>query len=355
VTPLPSSWPLRVAEMYSLEYFTGMMRMPGHGLEGQERLRSAVVLVVGLGGLGCPASTALAYSGTGTLRLVDPDTIEKSNLNRQFLYGFEDVGTSKVEVGARRLRQSVPGVRIEPSCRAFADADVQGCSLVLDCTDSMDAKKAISHACQGAGVALVTGAIYRNCGQISTFAFDQPATPGLHEVFDLDAQQSLQQSCSTVGVYGAHCMAVGALMGSEALRYLLKGTNASAGHLLVLDTETLRIDSVAVHRRHTASAPSRAQPETLEGSPSVISLQSALETGYTVIDVRTALEYQRRPSGFRNVPMRDIILDEGSIPLTERLAFICESGARARVVCEHLILKTGLKELRFIVSRRSDE
>src|ERR1041385_1878867 len=129
------------------------------GAEAHRRIRAAKVLVVGLGGLGCPAASYLAGAGVGRLGLCDPDLVEESNLHRQPLYTMQDVGQPKVVGARRRLAEVNPDVTlasIRRQVKAGNAADVvAGWDIVLDCTDSMEARYAISDACAAAGIPLV--------------------------------------------------------------------------------------------------------------------------------------------------------------------------------------------------------
>ncbi len=123
-----------------------------------EKIARGRVLVIGVGGLGAPAATALATAGVGTLGLVDPDAVEVSNLHRQPLYTDADVGRPKVEVAAERLRGLAPALRVATWCARFGPSDVhllRGFDVVLDGTDTIAAKFAVSDAAVTAGVPLV--------------------------------------------------------------------------------------------------------------------------------------------------------------------------------------------------------
>ena len=203
------------------------------GGPGQQRLRAARVLVVGAGGLGASAALYLAAAGVGRLRLVDPDTVGLSNLQRQVLYDTADVGAPKVERAADRLAALNPHTTVEPVAAAFdaasAAALVADCDLVLDGTDDFPTRFAVNAAAVGVGVPLVSGALGRWTGQVGVFAgrpcyrcLVPEAPPGA-------------DTCAAVGVVGALAGVVGSLMALEAVKLLTGAGEPLAGRLLLYD------------------------------------------------------------------------------------------------------------------------
>ncbi|MCC7266343.1 MAG: molybdopterin-synthase adenylyltransferase MoeB [Caulobacteraceae bacterium] len=214
------------------------------GGPGQQKLKAARVLIVGAGGLGSPAALYLAAAGVGTLRIVDPDAVDRSNLQRQVLFDEADIGRPKVEAAAAHLAALNPHVAVEPAHAAFA-ADtganlVAGCDLVLDGTDDFDTRFAVNAACAAAGVPLVSGAIGRWTGQVGVFA-GRPCYRCLVPEVPPDAE-----TCAVVGVVGALAGVIGSLMAVEAVKLLTGAGEALAGRLLIYDalageTRTVRL------------------------------------------------------------------------------------------------------------------
>ena len=203
------------------------------GGPGQQRLRRARVLVVGAGGLGAPAALYLAAAGVGAIRLVDPDAVALSNLQRQVLYDTADVGAPKVERAAARLAALNPHVTVEAVAAAF-DAEsgpglLDGCDLVLDGTDSFPARFAVNAAAVAAGLPLVSGALGRWTGQVGVFA-GRPCYRCLVAETPPDAE-----TCAAVGVVGALAGVVGAMMALEAVKLLTGAGEPLAGRLLIYD------------------------------------------------------------------------------------------------------------------------
>jgi len=214
------------------------------GGAGQQALKRAVIVIIGAGGLGAPASLYLAAAGVGRLRIVDPDVIEVSNLQRQVLFETADVGQAKVEAAARRLSALNPHVAIEPHCDRLdaknAGALIAGADLVLDGTDDFATRLAVNAACMAAGVPLVSGAIGRWTGQVAVFA-GKPCYRCLVPEIPPEAE-----TCSVVGVVGALAGVIGAIMAVEAVKLVTGAGEPLAGRLLLYDalaaeTRTLTI------------------------------------------------------------------------------------------------------------------
>lgn len=214
------------------------------GGAGQQALKRASVIIVGAGGLGAPASLYLTAAGVGRLRLVDPDVVEVSNLQRQVLFETADIGQAKVEASARRLGALNPHVALEPT-RVRLDADNAaamfiGADLVLDGTDDFATRFAVNAACVATGVPLVSGAIGRWTGQVGVFA-GRPCYRCLVPEIPPEAE-----TCSVVGVVGALAGVIGAMMAVEAVKLLAGAGDPLTGRLLLYDalaaeTRTLTI------------------------------------------------------------------------------------------------------------------
>ncbi len=214
------------------------------GGPGQQALKAASVLVVGAGGLGAPASLYLAAAGVGRIVLVDPDVVDRSNLQRQVLYAEADIGAAKVDRAAARLSALNPHVTIDP-VRARLDesnagALMRGVDLVLDGTDDFRVRFCVNAACLAEGKILVSGAIGRWTGQVGVFAA-RPCYRCLVPEIPPDAE-----TCSAVGVVGALAGVIGSMMALEAVKVITGAGEPLAGRLLIYDglageTRTVRI------------------------------------------------------------------------------------------------------------------
>jgi molybdopterin-synthase adenylyltransferase len=204
------------------------------------------VVVIGMGGLGCPAAVALAEGGVRRLTLVDGDVVEISNLHRQPLYGAEDVGRYKVAVAAERLRRAYPGLEIETWQHAVTAGEAGGLlarhALGIDGTDSVAAKFFLSDAVAQAGVPLVSGGVVQWEGRAMRI---DPGGACLRCLYGEQPAEEDVPTCARAGVLGSLAGAVGALQAALALGPALE-RGASALH--VLDGRTLRFRTLTVRR-----------------------------------------------------------------------------------------------------------
>ncbi|HEX2065193.1 MAG TPA: HesA/MoeB/ThiF family protein, partial [Candidatus Thermoplasmatota archaeon] len=229
-------------------------QLPLLGAEGQRRLRGAKVLVVGLGGLGCPAALSLAGAGVGTLSLMDFDMVEASNLHRQTLYTAADVGRLKVQAARERLLALDPALDVRARPQRFTRGDtVDGHDVALSCTDDAQAQHALSDACQRAGVPLVHAAVSSWEGELAVF---QPGGPCLR---CLRPAPVAAPTCAVEGVLGPVPGVLGTMQALEAIK-LLAGLPPLAG-LLLWDGRTGATESVALKRREGCPAHVSTPPE----------------------------------------------------------------------------------------------
>jgi len=205
--------------MADLSRYARQIVLPEIGVAGQTALRDSRVLLVGLGGLGCPAARYLAGAGIGTLMLADRDRVERSNLPRQTLYAEADVGRLKVDAAIAHLAQVDASVQFTGLHTAEATlAAVREADVVLDCTDNFEARFALNRACVMARKPLVSGAAIRWEGQIA--AFDLRRGGPCYACLYPDTGESAE-ACEDAGIVGPVVGVVGAMQALLALQLLL--------------------------------------------------------------------------------------------------------------------------------------
>jgi molybdopterin-synthase adenylyltransferase len=214
------------------------------GGPGQQRLKAARVLIVGMGGVGGPAALYLAAAGVGTLGLVDDDAVSLSNLQRQIQFDTADVARSKVEVTARRLMALNPHVQVQAFAERLTDAAagarIVGWDLVIDGTDDFETRMAVNAACVRAGVPLVSGALGAWSGQVAVFE-GRPCYRCLVPEIPPDAE-----TCARVGVVGALAGLIGSLVALEAIKRLTGAGAPLTGRLWIHDALTGQSRTVRV-------------------------------------------------------------------------------------------------------------
>ncbi|GAA4353460.1 molybdopterin-synthase adenylyltransferase MoeB [Hymenobacter saemangeumensis] len=337
------------------------LQLPEVGVAGQEKLRAARVLVVGAGGLGCPILQYLAAAGVGTLGIVDADTVALSNLQRQILYGPDDVGQPKAACAAHALARLNPLV----SCEVHAvradlhtvRALVPAYDLVIDGSDNFPTRYLLNDACALFDKPLVSGAIYRFEGQVSVFNYQGgptyrclfPTPPGPDEAPD----------CNATGVLGVLPGLIGCVQATEALKVLLGIGEVLSGRLWVLDTLSFQSRTLKFRRREeqaaiTLDTANKADyAELCHAAPARLSPGSLREMlagphAPLLLDVREPAEYAagHLPGALllplSELPNRATELPEGP------LVVYCQRGgrsARAAALLREELGRAGVQEL----------
>jgi molybdopterin-synthase adenylyltransferase len=221
------------------------------GIEGQQKLLDAHALVIGAGGLGSPAAYYLASAGVGRITLVDNDTVDLTNLQRQILHTTERVGQPKAQSGRHTLMQINPEIDVvaltERAEGERLGALVQQATVVLDCSDNFATRHAVNRACVTHKVPLVSGAAIRFDGQISVFDPRRADAPCYACLFPPD-QQFDEVMCSTMGVFAPLVGIIGTMQAAEALKLVAGIGESLAGRLLLLDARSMEWISIRMAR-----------------------------------------------------------------------------------------------------------
>lgn len=236
--------PMVVPESMDFERrYARQMMLPSVGRAGQERLAKARILLVGAGGLGSPCAFYLAAAGVGFLRIIDDDTIDLSNLQRQILHKNADIGELKAISAKETLLSLNPTISVDSVIDKIHPDNIRNyikdVDLVIDGTDNFGSRYAISDACAAQGTPWVYGAVYRFEGQVSLFHAKPGQGPCYRCLFP-DAAGAGAPNCSEAGVLGVTPGVIGLLQATEALKYLLGIGDALTGRLLSFDLLSMR-------------------------------------------------------------------------------------------------------------------
>jgi len=236
------------------ERYSRHLRLPEVGLDGQRRLEAARVLVVGAGGLGSPAAFYLAAAGVGTLRLVDDDVVDRSNLQRQILHTDARIGVAKVESAAVALSALNPRTLLEAMAERITSDNVErvldGIDVVIDGADNFPVRYLLNDACVKLGKPLVYGAVHRFEGQVSVFDAGRRRgeAPCYRCLFPEPPPPDAAPNCSEAGVLGVVPGVIGMLQATEAIKLILGIGEPLRGRLL-------QFDALAMRFRETRLAP----------------------------------------------------------------------------------------------------
>jgi molybdopterin/thiamine biosynthesis adenylyltransferase len=221
------------------------------GIEGQQRLLHAQALVIGAGGLGSPVALYLGTAGVGRITLVDDDTVDLTNLQRQIAHTQARVGMPKAESARQAIAAINPDVKVT-AVQARADARlldewVPDADVVLDCSDNFRTRQAINAACVRHGKPLVSGAAIRFDGQVSVYATSDPDSPCYACVFPSDTDFE-ETRCATMGVFAPLVGIIGAMQAAEALKLLSGAGHSLAGRMLMLDGRRMEWTDMRIPR-----------------------------------------------------------------------------------------------------------
>ena len=221
------------------------------GVEGQQRIQNARVLVIGAGGLGSPVALYLGSSGVGHLTVVDHDTVDLTNLQRQIAHTEARVGQPKVLSIQTALGAINPAVSVTAMARradaALLDELVPDADVVLDCCDNFSTRQAINVACVKYRKPLVSGAAIRFDGQVCVYDARDAQSPCYACVFP--AQATLEETrCATMGVFAPLVGVVGSVQAAEALKLISGAGRTLTGRLLMIDGRSMEFTELAVHR-----------------------------------------------------------------------------------------------------------
>jgi adenylyltransferase/sulfurtransferase len=218
--------------------------LSGWGVKTQEKLQSSKVFIAGAGGLGCPAALNLALAGVGQIRICDSDTVEISNLNRQFLHREQSIGKNKADSARETLSSINSEVFVEPVLHKITadnvDDIVGDAQVILDCLDNFPTRYTLNLCAIRKGVPMIHGAVWGMEGRV-TF-FHPPATPCLKCVFP---KPPLEKKFPVVG--GVSCT-IGSLQGLEAIKYLTNVGTLVSGRMLILDCSSMQCQELEISR-----------------------------------------------------------------------------------------------------------
>lgn len=226
-----------------VQRYSRHLTLPDVGIKGQEKLKASSALLVGAGGLGAPLALYLAAAGVGRIGLVDFDTVDVSNLQRQVLYGVADIGRPKLEAAKERLQGINPHIQIDIHEVALSSENaldlIRQYDVVADGTDNFATRYLVNDACILAGRPNVYGSIFRFEGQVSVFG--APGGPCYRCLYPEPPPPGMVPSCAEGGVLGVLPGMVGTLQANETIKLLLGIGEPLIGRLMLLDALTMRI------------------------------------------------------------------------------------------------------------------
>jgi len=355
--------------------------IPEVGMEGQQKLKAAKVLLVGAGGLGAPLGLYLTAAGIGRIGLVDFDVVDFTNLQRQVIHSTADVGRKKLDSAAEKMKAINPAlevVKYEVALSSENALDIlKDYDLVVDGTDNFPTRYLVNDACVLLGKPNVYGSIFRFEGQATVFAYE--GGPCYRCLYPEPPPPGLVPSCAEGGVLGILPGTIGLIQATEAVKLILGIGEPLVGRLLLYDALSMKFRELKLrknpecpicgeHRTITklidyhqfcgvpqpgpGGAPATAQEAKLnEGEIDVIELKQKLDRGdnFVLIDVREPHEYQiANIPGSRLIPLGQFPQHVGELDPEADIVIHCKSGMRSARACG-VLRQAGFKHVRNVV------
>ncbi|SFG40102.1 HesA/MoeB/ThiF family protein [Pontibacter chinhatensis] len=315
--------------------YTCQIALPGFSEASQQQLQEARVLVVGAGGLGCPAAQYLAAAGIGTLGIADFDVVSVGNLHRQVLFTPEEVGQHKALVACEKLQRQNPGIKLVPHVLKVTSDNIlallQEYDLVLDGTDNFDTKYLLNDACVLAGKPLVYGAIYQFDGQVAVWNVRQPDgsfSPNYRDVYPM-VDDSQVPNCAEGGVIPTLAGMIGCMQANEVIKFITKTGDLLAGKLLLVDALSMQSRVIKLGKATKTSISALPQTEEVP-TLSVQEVKQQLETeGCVLVDVRNQAERDTYHIGGEHVPLEALTEEAAFLASDKPILIYCASGKRS--------------------------
>lgn len=344
--------------------------IPEFGLEAQQKLKAARVLVIGSGGLGSPVLLYLAAAGVGTIGIVDFDVVDDSNLQRQVLFGVGEVGLPKVEAAKRRLESLNPYIKLNVYNTQFTSQNalslVQDYDVVADGTDNFPTRYLVNDACVLSGKVNVYASIFQFEGQISVFNYrnsNGEVGPNYRDLYATPPPAGLVPSCAEGGVLGVLPGIIGSLQALEVIKVITGVGDVLSGRFFSFDALTFESRTFKI-RRNPANPLNGSNPTIKElidyeqfcGVKAVekkIKEINALELNewqvrgevFQIIDVREPYEYEIVNIGAELIPLATVLDNVSRIARDKKVVVQCKTGNRSGKAIRELEEKFGFENL----------
>lgn len=320
--------------MDDLMRYSCQLPLSGFGKKGQERLSKARVLIVGMGGLGCPVSMYLTAAGVGTIGICDFDKVSLKNLHRQILYDEKDVGKSKVRIAAKRLNKQNPNVNIIGITDKITSKNVlkiiEEYDIIVDCTDNFGTRYLLNDACVILKKPLVYGSIFQFEGQVAFFNVrnnNGSYSANYRDIFPLADDVSIP-NCEDGGVIPTIAGIIGSIQASEVIKYITGAGELLVSRLFIFDAKNLTSTTIAL------PSVSRYEVKRIANDDIPLVTVSELIKNFTkkkfdLVDVRTPEEHSKFNIGGKNLPLNELDDRVSELVFEKPLVFYCRSGVRS--------------------------
>ncbi|HXO88347.1 MAG TPA: molybdopterin-synthase adenylyltransferase MoeB [Candidatus Acidoferrales bacterium] len=360
VPPAPAAKGAALSKEEIMRYSRHLI-MPEVGMEGQLKIKAAKVLCIGTGGLGAPLGLYLAAAGVGRIGLVDFDVVDSTNLQRQVLFGTQDVGKPKTEAAANRLRDLNPDIQIDTFETQLTSANAlelfNDYDIIVDGTDNFPTRYLVNDASVMTGKLNVYGSIFRFEGQITVFG--APDGPCYRCLYPEPPPPGLVPSCAEGGVLGVLPGIVGTIQAAEALKLIIGKGDPLIGRLLLFDALAMKFRELKLRKNpdcpvcgthptqkglidyaEFCGVRGEEAPSTVTNIPEITpkELKARLDKGddIYVLDVREPHEYQICNINGHLIPLGELPQRVHELDSSKEIVAHCKSGKRSAQAVEFL-------------------
>lgn len=333
-------------EHEELKRYNRQIILPELGIEGQQKLKSARVLMIGAGGLGCPVLQYLVAAGVGAIGIVDDDKVEESNLHRQILYSTADIGKPKAAIVKQKLGGLNPFVNLTAYAERLTEANaarlIRLYDVIIDGSDNFPTRYLVNDTCAALNKPLVFGSIFKFEGQVSVFHYQKG--PGYRDIFPEPPPKDEVPNCSEIGVIGVLPGMIGTYMANETIKIICGIGETLSGRLLTMNVLDNSIAIFKIQAKEQVAPPPKAdinsEPPVAVESVSEISLYKLMllleqaPDEIHLIDVREDYEYEDYNIGGVNIPLYELSVRLDLIPKDKKIVFCCQTGHRSKMAIQ---------------------
>jgi molybdopterin/thiamine biosynthesis adenylyltransferase/rhodanese-related sulfurtransferase len=308
------------------------------GLEGQQKLKQAKVLVIGAGGLGCPVLQYLTAAGVGTIGVVDFDKVDDSNLQRQILYSTEDVGKPKAQIAKEKLTKQNPYINLIAHVTQVTSVNaleiISPYDIVVDGSDNFATRYLVNDACVMLNKILVFGSIFKFDGQVSVFNYKDG--PTYRCLYPEPPAEGEVPNCAEIGVIGVLPGIIGTLQANEAIKIIVGVGEVLSGKLLMFNALTMQFDTFGI----SVNAANKKVDKlidyeffcgnTLEISAVELKEKIKSKQDFQLLDVRELQEYKLKNIGGILIPLNELATNLDKLSKEKELVVHCASGVRSK-------------------------
>lgn len=334
------------------QYYARQIMLEDIGEQGQIKLKQAKVLCIGAGGLGAPLLQYLAAAGIGTLGIMDADVVEISNLSRQIIYQFSDIGLKKVDAARTFLEKLNPFIHIETwpfACQeSNASSILEKYDVIADCTDNLWNKYRTSQCCHTLDKPLSLAGIWKNQGQCMLFQGQK--SPCLHCLFPLDTSSQNLPDCNATGVISVLPGIMGILQANMIIRQIIGQTSDIAEKLFQFDAVKMQLQAYAIKKDPDCALCVLQKNIPIEISGiSVEELQQkiATTTPFILLDVRSVEEHRDFNIGGLHIPLSELTLRVQELDRRLPIIVYCQSENRSQFAAD-LLVQRGFELVCFL-------